>query len=308
MKRRTSTLAIMIALLLLASSTPHFVPTQASSQEQGRVVIKKPWRLEPLRVMSVKTKKKGKIEIGKPFVEDDDWLDGFTITVFNGSNKVVTAVVISMIFPRPAGDTRNKYAQEIYFGPSPISPAYTRRDPRKLIKPGETAELEVRPYIYQSVKAALQRLGFPESINRIELTVLEVGFEDGSVLLSGTLYHQDPDNPSDPTKKVPSRNPNVRGTRSHHRIRHLVMTASSKKSLVAPTLNSSGRGQEACWEPAYNPPSHCPPNGIPPPFGETNPDCYVTSHRLSSEYYGTYDFELMDRDLPPIDGRGIREL
>ena len=95
---------------------------------------------------------------------------------------------------------------------------------------GETAELQVRPQIYESVKAALQRLSFPESINRIELRVLEVGFEDGSALLSGTLYYQDPANPSDPTKKIPARKPNVRGSRSHHRVRYVeIMTASSKE-------------------------------------------------------------------------------
>ena len=261
-------------LLMVAASAPNFTFTQAQNQEPTRLVVKKPWRVEPVTIISVKTKKKGNVKMGEPFAEDDDWLDGFMINVLNRSDKVVTAVTISMIFPRPAGDPRNKYAQEVYFGSSPISPDYSRRDPKKVIKPGETAELEVRPQIYKSVKAALQRLGFPESINRIELRVLEVGFEDGSALLSGTLYYQDPANPSDPTKKIPARKPNVRGSRSHHRVRYFeIMTASSKKSLVASTLNFSGRGQDACWEPTYNPPTNCPPNGIPPPIGETNPDC-----------------------------------
>jgi hypothetical protein len=154
-------------------------------------VTKKPWRVEPVKVISAKTKKKGDVELGNSFVEDDDWLDGFTITVLNGSDKIVTSLTISMIFPRQPGDDRNKFAQDLSFGPSPSSHDYTRRDPKKIIKPGETVELKVGPQIYQSIKAALQNLGYPESITRVELTVLEVGFEDGSVLVSGFLFIQD---------------------------------------------------------------------------------------------------------------------
>lgn len=75
----------------------------------------------------------------------------------------------------------------------------------------------MRPQAYTSIKAALQRLGYPERINRVELTVLEVGFEDGSVLLSGTLFIQDPNHPSDPTKKIPPPKPKAPGGRNHHR-------------------------------------------------------------------------------------------
>jgi hypothetical protein len=196
---------MVMTLLLVAPGSSSSVYTRANSQEQDRLVTKKPWRVEPVRVISAKTKKKGDIKLGNSFVDDDDWLDGFTITVLNASDKIVTAVAISMIFPRPPGDGRNKFAYDLYFGPSPISHYYTRRDPKKIIKPGETGELEVRPQAYKSIKAVLQKLGYPESINRVELTVLEVGFEDGSVLLSGTFYLPDPDNPSDPTKKVPAR-------------------------------------------------------------------------------------------------------
>jgi hypothetical protein len=239
-------------------------------------------RVEPVRVISAKTKKRGDVELGNSFVDDDDWLDGFTITVLNGSDKIVTSLTISMIFPRPRGDGRNKFAQDLSFGPSPSSPDYIRRDPKKIIKPGETVELEVRPQIYQSIRAALQTLGYPESITRVELTVLEVGFEDGSVLQSGFLFIQDPNHPGDPTKKIPARKPKAQGGRNHHRNAYLEVfnTASAKNSVLATILNATVRGQEECWEQVYNPPSHCPPNGLPPPYGETNPDCYVTGQRL----------------------------
>lgn len=310
MKRRTSTLLVAFSLLTLAVlgfKLSGAEATRGASQEQERSVKKKPWRSEPVRVISAKTKKKGIVDLGRPFTEDDDWLDGFIVTVFNGSEKVVTAVTISMIFPRPPGDTRNKFAQDLYFGFSPIRPEYARRDPKKVIKPGKTVDLEVRPQIYNSVKAALQRLGYPLSIDSIELTMLEVGFEDGSVLLSGTLFIQDPNHPGDPTKKIPAQKAKVPDGRNHHVIGYLEDRARPRAKgpfFLDRILNLTGRGQEECWEPVYNPPTNCPPTGLPPPYGENNPDCYATSHRLSSTNYGNYDLELVTVSCTRSDEQG----
>lgn len=253
-ERRGSAFSLtLIMMILVASGSANLVDTQAGSQGQGRIVAKKPWRVEPVRVISAKTKKKGDIELGNSFVEDDDWLDGFTITVLNGSDKIVTSLTISIIFPRQPGDGRNKFAQDLSFGPSPGSHDYLRRDPKKIIKPGETVELEVRPQVYQSIKAALQTLGYPESVTRVELTVLEVGFEDGSVLVSGFLFIQDPDNPGDPTKKIPARKPKAQGRRNHHSNVYLDVfnTANPKNSFIATSLSATVRGQEECWEQVF---------------------------------------------------------
>ena len=51
------------------------------------IVVRKPWPAEAVRVVAVKTKKKADIELGGPFDDDDDWLEGFTVTVANNSNK-----------------------------------------------------------------------------------------------------------------------------------------------------------------------------------------------------------------------------
>src|ERR1043165_6361550 len=86
------------------------------SQTKDRLVTKRPWRVEPVKVISAKSKRKEKIDIGKPFQEEDDWLDGFTITVSNDSDKPVTAIVVSLVFAREPGDTRNKFAEDLSFG------------------------------------------------------------------------------------------------------------------------------------------------------------------------------------------------
>ncbi|HKB66698.1 MAG TPA: hypothetical protein VKC61_12655 [Pyrinomonadaceae bacterium] len=177
------------------------------SQQPDRMVVRKPWPVEPVRVIAVKTKKKENIEMGKAFDEDDDWLDGFTVIVANNYDKAVTSITISMVFRREPGDTRPPLAWNLHFGPSPITLEYKDRDPNKVIKVGTTIELSLSPQDYVTLKHDFEETGYPNRTKRVELVVREVGFEDGSMLHTGTFYAQDPANPNDPTKKFPVRDP-----------------------------------------------------------------------------------------------------
>ena len=206
-------LSIAVIGLRFAIDTPPF--RVSASPQQDRTVTRKPWRVEPVKVVAVKNRKNANIEIGKAFVDDDDWLDGFTITVINNSDKTVTAVAVEMIFRRDPGDTRPPVAEELHFGPSPMRPEYNLRDPSKVINVGQTGDLQLSPYNYKMMRDLLQQKGYSNSISRVELVIREVGFEDGSMLYSGTFYLQDPAHPGDPTKKIrtPSKPP---GVQNHH--------------------------------------------------------------------------------------------
>jgi len=177
----------------------------AMRQQQDRLVSKKPWRGggQPIDIATVRTKNKQGVEIGKAFSEEDDWLEGFTVTVKNTFNKTITAMSINMVFRREPGDTRPPVSQELHFGPSPTTAEYVHRNRKKVIKVGESIELSLRPDTYMALKRAFEQTGYPNSIKRVELVITEVGFEDGSVFDSGTFYLQDPTNPDDPTKKIP---------------------------------------------------------------------------------------------------------
>jgi len=184
-----------------------------SQQQKDRTVVKKPWPVEPVKIVAVKTKNKESVEIGKAFDEDDDWLDGFTVTVANNYDKTVTAMTISMTFRRESGDIRPPFAWNLHFGPSPNSREYVNRDPNKVIKANKTVELRLSPQDYETLKHALEKTGYSNSIKRVELSIREVGFEDGSMIYSGTFYLQDPANPNDPTKKIKMPQPGARNQR-----------------------------------------------------------------------------------------------
>ncbi len=173
----------------------------AKSQQPDQIVVTKPWPNEPVKIVAVKTKRKTDLEIGTAFVGNDDWLEDFTVSVLNNYDKTVTAMTISMVFRREPGDTRSPLAWNLHFGPSPITREYKDRDPQKVIKVHNTAELSLSHEDYLILKHDFEELGYP-TIKRVELEIREIGFEDGSMLYSGTFYLQDPAYPNDPTKKV----------------------------------------------------------------------------------------------------------
>src|ERR1043165_9836811 len=74
---------ILITLIGISLIFVWLAGSAAKSQQLERIVVRKPWRVEPVKVVAVKTKHKESIEIDKAFGDDDDWLDGFTVTVVN---------------------------------------------------------------------------------------------------------------------------------------------------------------------------------------------------------------------------------
>ncbi len=201
MNRPATQFYVIVLIGVSVLFTTWLARSSAQSQKRDRVVVKKPWPLEPVKIVSVKVKDKD-IETGRTFDEDDDWLTDFTVTIANHYNQTVTALTVAMVFRREPGDTRPPFAYVLHFGPSPNMREYKERDPKKVVKVGQTVDLRLSPENYQSVKLGLEQAGYANKVNRVELVVREVGFEDGSMLYGGMLYLQDPAYPNDPTKKI----------------------------------------------------------------------------------------------------------
>src|SRR5882724_20303 len=237
---------VSLALVGLRMATRVESSRVSASPQRERTVVRKPWRVEPVKVVAVTNKKKAKIEIDKTFDDDDDWLDGFTVTVVNKYDKTVTAMSIDMVFRRDPGDTRPPLAWSLDFGPNPFRPEYLQRDPSKVIRVGETADLHLSPQDYIYLKRALQQLGFPVSIKRVELVIRTVGFEDGSVLHSGTIFVQDPKSPNDPAKKIPANQPTPS---RNHKIRDPsgLGRGVSRRFLVKTSFEPNGVQEDDCF-------------------------------------------------------------
>ena len=63
-------LSVAIVTLRVVTAAPPF--RVWVSPQQDRTVTKKPWRVEPVKIVAARNKKKEGIEIGKAFDDDDD--------------------------------------------------------------------------------------------------------------------------------------------------------------------------------------------------------------------------------------------
>lgn len=228
-------------------------PTAGQIEPRKRLVIKKPWQVEPVKVVATKTKKKGSVPAGRAFEDDDDWLDGFSITVINGWEKPLTALTVDLVFPRDPGDDRHPFLKTLNFGPRPTFPEYNYRNPNKVIKPGETVDLELTGENYQSTMRTLEKLGYAGPVHRIEIIIRDVGFDDGTVLRSGTWYRQDPNSPSDPTKKLRLE----KTPRTSRDLGKPLSEPRAKYSALQKIAFTPKSSQSGCYSQLYQPPVTC---------------------------------------------------
>jgi hypothetical protein len=172
-----------------------------AGQEPDRVVDQFTAPGEPVAIVGLKTKKKGEVKFRKRFAEDDDWIGGLTIVVKNNSGKTVSALAIDATYRRPEEQESSRPAPDTlaytyHYGPNPFFPEYALRDKTRVIRPGETAELNIPDENYQAIKDSLRQLRYPASVKRVELMIHTVGFEDGTIWSGGSWFYRDPDNPA----------------------------------------------------------------------------------------------------------------
>ena len=196
---RTILSPVAAVVLILALGADMFSSNaNSANQEQDRVVDKMTLPGEPVMIVAMKNKKKRDIKFKGKFADDDDWFSGFTISVQNISTKTINSMVIEAVFRRPDEPESSKpspltYYHQFHFGPDPFFPEYTLRDKTKIIKPGETVDLNLSDSDYEDIKKALKEIKYPMGVERVELMIHTVGFEDGTIWSGGSWFYRDPD-------------------------------------------------------------------------------------------------------------------
>jgi hypothetical protein len=158
-------------------------------QQRDRLVLTRAWPIEPVKIVAIRTKNKVRVERGKPFNEEDDWLDGLTLTLANNSAKTVTALSIELVFTEDGGPLP-PWSWDLNFGPSPNNSEYLRRDTNKVIKIGQSVELGLSKERYQGLREGLKQSGNTRTITQLEIEVREVGFADGSMVQEGNVLSE----------------------------------------------------------------------------------------------------------------------
>jgi hypothetical protein len=162
-------------------------------QKQERTIKKVSWRNEPVKIAKLKIKGKP-IGLGQSFLEEDDWLEGMTISVKNTSGKTITFLSMRLDFPRPESSSQEPVSiYEFEYGRNPLFASGSSLPNTPTIAPGESTEFSISDTIYAALKKLLS--DYPASIKKVEIVLNSVAFDDGTEWQGGGLYRRDPSDP-----------------------------------------------------------------------------------------------------------------
>ena len=166
---------------------------QAFAQVNERSIIAKDDPRSPVKIMNVRTKGK-KVELNRPFVDDDDWLKGLTVDLRNDSNKPLIFLQLELFFPRPEFDAKKPGASfTLDFGDNPFSYDSASAMPPlsvKPVSPGEHLEITLTDNRLSAMHALLIDTEFLVT-SKVQIRVNLIGFLDGAAW-SGQLMQRKP--------------------------------------------------------------------------------------------------------------------
>jgi hypothetical protein len=198
-----ASLLLTIAVLMLGAFNTRAQQKTAAliaSQGQERIMVTKTHLNPPLKMKLLKTRKRV-LERDKAFLDDDDWLRGLTVRLTNDSGKTVTFVSIELTFRRADDQgTGLPVGWPFEYG---LDPFDSTEDPAPLpqfspIPPGGDIEITLSDREYEELRSALREDQFPESIKKIELRVMKIGFNDDTAWNAGYMFRRDPKNMKGP--------------------------------------------------------------------------------------------------------------
>jgi hypothetical protein len=196
-------LIVLGTLFVGALSSARFPKTQASllprtatsSSQNERKLTRTAWKNEPIQVSKVK-QKKGLIEFDKTLIDDDDWLNGLTLSVKNTANKDIFFIEITItLFNKERGHEHRTPVQfplqygngaGIFDGPKAGQP----------VKPGESVDVALSDENYEELKRALSNDNYPLKFHHVDVRVDKVIFADRELWYKSYYFYPDPCNPS----------------------------------------------------------------------------------------------------------------
>ena len=180
----------LLALNLLTNA-------EVVDQRQDRVLKKKDWSNEPIAITKVKVKGGKAIGFGENHSGDDDWFRGLTVDVKNISKQTIVFVDLVIAFPPTEGSPLERAASDhLLYGNFPALPGETStpHPDQPALQPGDTATLRLADY--EGTRDFLNKVGKPQSIKEIEISILDVFFDDGTKYSGGHIWKRDPNSPT----------------------------------------------------------------------------------------------------------------
>ena len=189
---------LAICTLVLLSALLSVTGLSVLSQDMQSRVVKKLRQIPmPVEIKIIKHKK-GTVEIGRDFPDEDDWFEGLAVSVKNTSGKTIIYMGGGFLFPRPQDEVEQsappRYHRFMY-GQHPLAAEDAVQTTQPInIKPGESFDITIAKGDYSSLKQRLKELGYKPSIKEINFNIEEIYFADGTGWSIGSWYQRDPKN------------------------------------------------------------------------------------------------------------------
>lgn len=197
---KTRNLSLGVTLIALIASTFHAGIAQHS---QERIISTRSQQNEPVAMTEIKVNGRS-ISVGKNFLADDDWMRSLAVSVKNTSDKHIVLASLDVFFPRPPGSKDLPAVFYIFHGNWALRSRPPTADERLVgIAPGETVEIGFSVQKFADLQRFLTDARYPASIERVEMWIDSVIFEDDTMWRGG-LFRRDPNNPGSWNNVEPS--------------------------------------------------------------------------------------------------------
>ena len=177
-------------MVFFVLSGQFMLTSSQTNEEHDRLIETPSFPDAPVKITRVKAKK-GEVRVGEKFKDTNDWFKGLAVRVKNTSDKPVNYVSVLVIFTRPRAqkeEGRLPFGEPLVYGRSPADSKGPPPIPVPPIPPGEHIELNLPERYFDEYTALLKKLDFPESLSHMEISIQEVGFEDGLLWSGGVLW------------------------------------------------------------------------------------------------------------------------
>lgn len=162
------------------------------SQTQARILLSDPEVRPPIKITAVKVKR-GEVEADKEFLDDDEWLRGLILNLTNQSGKTVLFVHILITFYRTEDQAPGLPAGwPLKVGIDPFRPEVPGQIPMEPVAPGDDMKVALSEIAYNEIKGFLKDVQFPDTIKKVQLEVVRIGFDDHTAWDVGHMYRRDP--------------------------------------------------------------------------------------------------------------------
>lgn len=187
----------MLPVIVLIGTISFCAFANAAQPPKERQIARLPIeKNEPLAITGMKVIGEP-VAFGRPFIAEDDWIRTLVISVKNTSNKRILFLNFDLLFRYPTGSKESLAMFHLLsYGNSALQRRLPLADEQRVgLAPGESTAVQLSDKKFSDFQKFIAELRVPDSIEKVDLKIGRVIFDDDSMWSGGT-FRRDPNNPS----------------------------------------------------------------------------------------------------------------